>query len=186
MASAGKVENKELTARIKLVVDQVFFLRQKTIELEERLAKAKAEDRRLSMEVLPDLFDEAGVSQMTFDAAGNLPGLAIELKPFYSASISARWEPERRQEAYDWLEKHGHGSLIKTTIKVDFDKTDRKRANALMKELRKKKLAPEMASSVHASTLTSWLKAQVEKVKKVPPLDTIGGFVGREVKIKEK
>jgi hypothetical protein len=144
----------------------------------------------------------------------------VKAENYYKANIAAEWEPQRRAEAFGWLDANGHGDLIRTDVTLSFAREDRAFATQLVNWLKAIDLAglirvlaendelvvdlalPEGLRNVAAgknspvlpgvtakenvpwNTLTAWLKEQVEKGN-TPPLDTIGGEVGRIVKLKE-
>lgn len=184
--AAPAVVKTELIDQIKAKINSVTSLERDLVNITNRKADIEGSLRRLRETELPDLFDQAGVQKIDIPAFGNYPAVSAQLRKAYGAGISASWDDERRQAAFDWLDKNGHGSLIKTTITVSFDRDDRSGAKKFLALLRKNKIKFEVKSSVHSGTLTKWLRDQVERVKKMPPLETIGGFVGKEVKIKQE
>jgi chemotaxis protein histidine kinase CheA len=178
-----KIPEDRLEA-VRAAVNEVIFAKSRQQELEERLSEVKQNIQDLTKLRLPELMDLAGTPKTTLAAKGNLPAMTVEVKPGFSANIAAAWEDDRKEAAYNWLEKSGNGTIIKTEIVVVFDKTDHKKALTLVRELRKRKMPVVIRNSVHAQTLTAWLKDQVTRVKKMPPLEVIGGHVYREAKIK--
>lgn len=183
-ADSGTVVPQDKIARIREVAQDVLFKKDQAAQLAEQVSKLKAEVRDIEMKTLPDLLDEAGVPAIKLAADGNVPALEIEVKPHFAANIAAGWDEARRAEGFEYLEATGNGALIKTEISIAFDKTDHDRAMKLVERLREKGLKVEVRNSVHPATLTSWLKQQVTKVRKLPDLEKIGGFVGREAKVK--
>lgn len=171
---------------LKTMAATVRDLQQEKANLEERLKETnKALDDYYYVK-LPELMDAAGVPSITIEAEGNYPAFTATVRPYYKASISADWPPEQRKAAFDWLDANGHGSLIKTEVSVPFVREDRPKALALAAALRERGHTPVIEEAVHHATLTSWLKAQVEDNEPLPPLDLIGGKIGRECKPKKK
>jgi hypothetical protein len=152
-------------------------------DVEERLRDVNLKIQELRHKTLPDLMHEAGVDRLGLPASGNLPPCDAKLAPYYHANIAADWLPERREAAFDWLEKNGHGDLLKVTVSVTFGKREMPQARKLAATLEGMGLAPQVIPSVPWSTLTAWLREQVEKYRSQPPLDTIGGTVGSVVKL---
>jgi hypothetical protein len=97
-------------------------LEQEKADLEERLKATNKELNELYFRTLPDVMDEAGVGSIALPADGNNPPVELKAQPYYAANIAAGWPPERRQAAFDWLDQHGHGDLIKTEVTVRFDR----------------------------------------------------------------
>lgn len=135
---------------------------------------------------LPTIMDEVGIERLTIAPEGNLPGVEARCEPYYHANIPASWDDEKREAAFKWLEDNGHGDLIKAQYVVLLPKGDRKAQRAVEKALSKLNVPYETSLSVPWATLTVWLREQVEKFGTVPPLDVIGGNVGRVVKLTEK
>jgi hypothetical protein len=93
-------------------------LEQEKADLEERLKATNKELNELYFRTLPDVMDEAGVGSIALPADGNNPPVELKAQPYYAANIAAGWPQERRQAAFDWLDQHGHGDLIKTEVTV--------------------------------------------------------------------
>lgn len=183
-AAPQRISDDRLAA-IRGKVTEAYQLQLIISDLEEETKTKISDLNRLLNHDLPTMMAESMVPSLTIDKHGNYPALEIKTQPFYSAGIPASWTDEQKQEAFDWLDANGHGSLIKTIITIDIDREDRKKAQKVMALLKKNKVDFSVTQSVHRSTLTAWLKTQVEKVKKVPPLKVIGGVMGTVAKIKE-
>jgi hypothetical protein len=153
-------------------------------DLEQRLSDAKALLNRYLTVLLPDLMDEVGVPSIELEAQGNLPAVTVRINPHITAGIAASWPDDKKQLAYKWLDDHGYGDLIKTTITVSFPRDHRAQARDAIEKLKTLHLHPEVKEQVHTGTITSWLKEQIQD-HKMPPLDVIGGYVGRKATIKE-
>ena len=144
---------------------------QKTTE--ERLKGAK-DDLKSIQEKLVDAMDEAGMASFK-----TKDGNAIEIIDFVSASIKA----DDKDEAYAWLEQNGHEDLIKHEIKLIFKKGENDKAEEALKVLKDKGFDPDDKESVHAGTLKSFCKEQIEQGKPIP-MDLFGVYQGRMSVIK--
>ena len=85
------------TSNIKTLSDEVLKLRAMEDQLkimEEALKNKKKEIDRVSGEVIPTMLSEMGLSQLKL-----ADGSSVDVKPFYSASISA----QNKDKAYTWL-----------------------------------------------------------------------------------
>lgn len=155
-------------------------------ELEEKLAEANKKLQEMQQKILPDMFMEIGIEEISVPATGNFPAFKATCQPFYAAGISAKWDVAKRQEAFKYLTEHGAGDLIKTEVGLKFHREARSDAVALVQKLEQQGLEPDLKEAVHTATLTAWLREQVEQNNWTPDLEKIGGTVGRVVKIKEK
>lgn len=181
-----KVVNEDGLAKLRAGVAKVRELEAVKADLEERLKDVNIELWDQYHKHLPDLMDAAGVPKITIEAEGNMPRVEAEAQFFYKAGILADWPDEQRAAAFSWLDKNGHGDLIKTQAIVEFNREDRPAAVQFIREQRAAGKNVTAKEAVHHGTLTSWLREQVEKHKTTPPLDIIGGQVGRIVKLKQK
>lgn len=151
--------------------------------LEERITTLSKALNTLYSTTLPDLMDEIGIASIALPADGNLPPVTAQLKPYYAANIQAKWPEQQRKAAFDWLDQHGHGDLIKTEVTVLFPREERAEASELLEELRGEGLEPVIKENVSHQTLTAWLKEQVERSGILPPLELLGATVGRIVRL---
>ena len=178
--------SQEMLERLKAKVAYARDIEALVSDLSQRLKDANTQLQLLYQKDLPDLMDEAGVDKVGLPASGNLPAMDAELRPFYSANIAASWDEDRRQAAFNWLEEHGHGDLIKTDVTLSYAREDREEAKEMAEDLRIRGYTPQLKEGVHAQTLSAWLREQIEDRHHFPPLETIGGSVGRVVRLKER
>jgi hypothetical protein len=154
-------------------------------DLEQRLKELDEQRETILKERLPEMLDAIGMREFVLERSGNMPAVKLKLSAFYSAGISAKWPIEKRKAAYTWLDANGHGDLIKTEVAVPFQRESRGQALMLKEKLEEGGYSVEVEEAVHARTLTAWLKEMVESGHDLPPLDVIGGFIGRVVKMEE-
>lgn len=171
--------------KIRARAETARLLELEIAELEQNLKDRKAELWRLCHAELPDLMSELGMDKIGLTAKGNLPAMDAVLRPFYRANIAVGWADDRRQAAFGWLEQHGAGDLIKTAVELAFPREQYKTAKKLMGTLTKQGFKPKLEQRVPHQTLTAWLQEQVEKGD-IPPLDVIGGEVGRIVVLEHR
>ncbi len=176
--SADKLDEIRALARTAQSLEQA------VADAEEHLTNLKRMRNHLVEGELPELMDSVGLKSITVEAKGNLPEFTCAVKTIYRCNIGANWEAERRRAAFEWLENHGHGSLIKTEVNVPFSREDRERVSAFVKLLEQSNVHYNVKENVHPSTMTSWLREMVERRNETPPLDTLGGYIGREAVIK--
>lgn len=180
-------------------------------QLEEQLETKKARRK-----VLTDVDLPAYMLKIGQDSVG-LPefGVDLVLENYTHANIASDWEPERRQAAFDWLEEHGHGDLVKTEFTILFPRFMLPAARWLAqhvgtlrptvtiveetvagkgknKVVTKKPVDREVeipeavvGLGVPWNTLTAWAKGQLKAGEELP-LDVLGVTVGQVVKIVER
>ena len=173
---------EKIRAQLRIARDKVKQL----ADLTETSKEVSKELNTLHHETLPDMFQEVGIDQLGLPTEGNNAGCDFQLKPFYRANIAADWAPERRQEAFDYLDEEGHGDLIKTTITVFLPRDERAKAKAIEKFLISKKVEYAIDLNIPWATLTAFVKEQIEKHDAILPLDKLGAQVGNVVKMKER
>jgi hypothetical protein len=128
----------------------------KVARLEEELKAAKEELRVIAEDRLPQLMDDAKQTTLT-----TTDGIQIEVKTTVRGSIP-KTNPG---PALEWLEKNGHGNLIKRSFDIVFGKDDEAWAKKFQSDLdkRKKKLNYKIERGVHASTLQAFVRNQLEE-----------------------
>ena len=157
---------------LREVVEEKLELDQKKEELERELTKVDARLLELKRERIPEVMDGIGPS-ITLNAEGNHPEVTVKVAPYYNCNIAAGWDDDRKAKAFEWLEKNGHGELIKTEVGVAFPREDRKEAVKFAKAAEKMGLNPVVRATVHFMTMTAWLREQVEDHNRIPPLEVV-------------
>lgn len=98
----------------------------------------------LSIDVLPERMDEEGIQTLKIKDVGRLQA---------SSDIRCTVPANNRQAVQDWLEEHGHGSMISSTVNASTLK-------AFVKEMMKEgKEWPEELLSVHPYSRATVVKA---------------------------
>ncbi len=143
-------------------------------ELEEKMKAIKKEADDISMNRIPDLFDEIQLSKIKL-----LDGRSVEVVQDYVASISN----DRKDECHKWLRDNGHDGIIKHEITAKLKKGEEKEANAIMVDLSKRGVGFEAKEYVHHSTLKSFVKEMITGGEDFP-LDQFGVIPIRKTKIK--
>lgn len=146
-------------ARVRKAVIELEKLRK---EIEEDTAALDAKTKAataIETELLPTLFDEAGVSSLTID------GRPLKIKTEYHPFVLKANE----QKFFAWLRKNKFDGIIKNELKVAFGKGEDGKAAKLAAELMKKRFVVAMKQGVHASTLKAFVKEQTEKRAPLPP-----------------
>ena len=115
--------------------------------------KAKDRQRQLEENDLPELMRELGVTDIKLK-----DGSAVKVVDEVSCSITEA----NRPKAHAWLVSHGFGGLIKTNVVVAFARDERDQAADCAKTITDNTgREAEVAESVHAMTLKSFVKEQL-------------------------
>lgn len=145
----------ELTTLCQMLVE-----RDREIEhAEQQLKAAKESARQLREEAIPAALTELGVTDVRL-----LSGEKVSMQQDVYASIPA----DKKFEAFDWLERHAFGGLIKTEVSVQFGKGELGAASEFFERLKSQGLAPDFARNVHPQTLKAWLRERLAKADPVP------------------
>ena len=142
-------------------------------DLEEQLDLAKKQLSNISQHELPTLMAELQLESFKLST-----GVSISVKPKYYASISL----ENRQLAFKWLRENDCDGIIKNVVKVDFGRGEDAASNEAMRALIDLGLRPVQDSTVHPSTLKSFIKDLFERGVEFPA-DIFGAGVVNEAKV---
>ena len=127
--------------------------------LEITLKEAKERSRVLREETIPSAMQEEGLTSFKLSS-----GQEITIRQEVYASIPA----QHVTEAFAWLNDHGFGGLIKTTVTTEYGKGDSEAAVQLANDLTSKGLQTSFNEKVHPSTLKSFLKEQINAGTNIP------------------
>lgn len=144
--------NEQLSALSALVR----ALRDAEIEVEraEAALKQRAEVvKEISERQLPELMAAVGMKEFTTN-----DGLSVKIDRKYSAAPRV----EDRDAAYNWLEEHGHGGMVKRSVEVGFGINQGEDAAALVGELRGKFADVRTGRKVEPATMSAWAKRMME------------------------
>lgn len=146
--------------------------------IENLLKEKKKELQRIEEHDLPEAMDRIGMSEFKL-----VDGTKISISAFYNASITG----DRKEEAFNWLEDKGHGSLIKAKVEAEFGRNEIELAKQFLEFARGfNGLTSDLKfdQSIHWATLRAFVKEQVEEGTGLP-LDLFGVYIGRKAKIKK-
>jgi hypothetical protein len=160
-------------AELSGIVSEYTEKQKEISDLEAKLKTLNADIYKIEMTTLPDAMLSIGMEEFT-----TTEGAKITVKPIVSGSIPKKNEPK----AFEWLRSHKHEDIIKRVVTLSFTKGQDKDADKVCKNLEKEGYAPVSKDSVHAGTLKSWAKEQLE-AGKVLPLELLGIFHARKAKI---
>ncbi len=172
-----KVATDDDKAKVSKLALQIKELELEVEKLENDLSEKKSELRRVEENDLPEAMDAIGMSEFKLT-----DGSKISVKPYYTASIPL----DKREDAYQWLEEKGHGSIIKTEVSVSFGKGQMEIAKEFQQFARGfnvEPVDPELSRSVHAQTLKAFVKESIEDGGEVLPSALFTTYVGRKAKV---
>ena len=167
------------TTNIKTLSDQVLKLRAMEDQLkimEDALKNKKKEIDRVSGEVIPTMLSEMGLSQLKL-----MDGSSVDVKPFYSATISA----QNKDRAYNWLRTNGLGDIIKNDISVSFGRNEDNKAADYAALAQERGFQPTQKLKVEPMTLKALVRERIEAGKEMPT-ELFNVFVGNKTTIKRK
>ena len=148
-------------------------------DLLEQLKRIDSTIAKIERSELPDLFSNAGISSITVAADGNRASFVAERSTVYSAKIP----DDKRQEAFQWMESHGFGDLIKSNINITFGMQEHERRLETLKLLNSAKIDYYTNESIHHQTLKAFVKHELQ-VGHIIPFDLLGVYIFDEIKIK--
>lgn len=163
-------------------LDEVSRLAFEQIALEDQIENISLTLKELTEKLtliaqtkLPQAMQAVGINKFT-----TKDGFAIEVKPFYSASIK-----EDNQEAcFAWLKASGHDDIIKNEVKTTFGRGEENLAMKVVETLNLMHIPCTNKKSVHPQTLSAFVREQVESGNPDFPLNTFNVFIGQKAKIK--
>jgi len=167
------------TSNIKSLSDEVLKLRDLEDQLkimEETLKIRKKEIDRVSGEIIPTMLAEMGLSQLKL-----ADGSSVDVKPFYSATISA----QNKDRAYNWLRNNGLGDIIKNEISVSFGRNEDNKAADYAALAQDRGFQPTQKLKVEPMTLKALVRERIEAGKDMPT-EIFNIFVGNKTTIKRK
>ena len=144
-------------------------------DLEGTLKTLKDQRQKLTMERIPLLMDEMGMSRVDVD------GVTVFRKMIVSASISER----NKEAAFGWLRENGLDDIIKNDVTVSFGKGQDNQAKNAVGILQEQGFDPEIKTHIHPMTLKAFVKERVEESKPID-LDMFGAFIVNAAEIRRK
>ena len=167
------------TSNIKSLADEVKKLRamEDLIKnMEDALKNKKKDLERVSGEIIPTLLSEMGLSSLKL-----ADGSAVDVKPYYSATISIA----NREKAYNWLRLNGLGDIIKNEISVSFGRNEDTKAAEYANLAKGQGYQPTQKLKVEPMTLKALVRERIENGLEMP-MDIFNVFVGNRTKLTRK
>ena len=131
----------------------------KIAEADLHLKKLKEDHRKISEELLPPLFEQVGMEELKTRS-----GLPLKLKNRVHTNIAK----ERKPRAIAWLDKNGHGSMVRRNVVIDFDKTKEDKVAKLLKLIGRGWPNHRIELDVNAATVKAFVKNRLAEGKEIP------------------
>jgi hypothetical protein len=162
--------------RLATLVRQQGELERAIAVAEDALDDLKSRHRRVSEEDVPGLLDEVGLSDVRL-----ADGTKVSIKETLRASVAA--DGKYTPFILGWLDREGHGDLVKNDVIVSFGRGEDAAAVALVAALTERGLAPARKKTVNNQSFTALLRELMEAGEEVP-LDEMGVAVQRRSVLK--
>lgn len=172
-AQSLKVRDEEISG-IAALAKRAKTLEKDIEDNETVLKNLKEQYRKVTEEALPEALTGMGMKKFVME-----DGSSIEIKPFYSASISEA----RRAEAYAWLREHGFDDIIKNTVSVRFGRGEDELCTRLLNLIRQNGYPADQAEKIEPMTLKAWVKEQIERGNELDS-ELFGVYIGQKAVIK--
>jgi hypothetical protein len=171
-----RVESVTQIDAAKTLSDKVLKLK----DLEDEIANAEESIKRLKeqAQILSQIEIPAMMQEMHITKLKLKDGESVEVKPFYSASIS----PEVQEQAFTWLRNNGLGDIIKNDITVTFGRGEDNKAAQYAVLARGQGFEPVQKVGVHPQTLKAVVRERIESGLDMPS-DLFKTYAGNSTKI---
>lgn len=172
-AAAGGAPDSDKLSRLISLATEMVELEKAVEEAEEKLKQEKRKLGEMQLVKIPDLFDELNMSEIKLG-----DGTKISVNRSFVANITK----EKESECFKWLEEHGHESIIKNVVTVTPKKGEEKAREELLEAVEMLQLSYDEKRSVHANTLKSFVREQIENGVDFPQ-ELFGVFALRKTKV---
>jgi hypothetical protein len=175
-SAVGPVVDNERLKELSTQIENMTKLDEIIKGILENLRQATDKYNLLKTAIIPDLFDELGMKSFTL-----MNGMKAEVKRDYAAAI----KEEHKKDAFAWLRKNGHDSIIKHDIAVKIGKGDDELYKSVIEDLDILEADYDDKEKVHPQTLCAFVREQMEKGSDIPQ-ETFGIFPIRVTKLSVK
>ncbi len=173
-----KASSQEKDSLIKLrgYAETQLMLENLLEQISELLKSVQVEYKELTETIIPEMMEELGIP---FLALSENHQIAIKDK------ITASMSKENANAGCDWLEKNGHGAIVRHQVVTDFGIREKEQAERVIAVLRDLGIEPKVNKTVHHSTLSAWVRGQLEDGNEIP-MDVFGVYRRKASNITEK
>ncbi len=153
------VSAPKITDEIIGLAQQLYTKELDIKSIEETLGNLKRDRDKLKNETLPELMTANNLAELKLD---NGAKIKTEMK------LAVNVLKKNREKAYKWLDKNGHGDVVKTVFKIVFGKGESDDAYDFDELIRSGGYSYTADESVHAGTLKALIKGELEKGVNIP------------------
>jgi hypothetical protein len=123
------------------------------------LARAKERARVLREETIPEMMNEMAVKEVVLE-----DGSRLTIKREFYAMIPA----DKKPLVYSWLDRNGHGGMIKKEVTCSFGMGQKQEADALLARLLERKYDASYSETVHPMTMKAFIGEMIKKGEALP------------------
>lgn len=167
-------DNDDVLGRITTAAEEMKRLEHQIAEAELNVKKLKAAHDQIATETLPELMDSVGLTEVKTRS-----GLPVKIVDVLHTSIAK----DRKPMAIAWLDKNGHGGMVRRNVIIDFDKTQEEKVQRLLRLIGKGWPNHRVELDVNGSTVKAFVKRKLDAGEDIP-LDVFGVHQQREAQIK--
>ena len=135
-----------------------------TVRAECEQIEAHLKERKKALQELQASRIPALMAELKMDAIMMSNGVKIVIQRI----INCRFNVVNKFNAFEWLDEHGHGSMIKHEVSVDFGRGEGEVAQKAVSALTELGLKPSVSKDVHFQTLSAWARRELEAGHEVP------------------
>ncbi len=139
-------------------VNALILKQHEIIQAEEALKDLKRHERILNQDTIPMLMENLGFESITVD------GKKVSVKDSVQISIPAAQKPG----AFVWMDKNGHGDLIKIALTAKFARGESQLAGEAFDALLDIGASPNQTEAVHPGTLKAWAREELSQGHSLP------------------
>lgn len=166
---------KATLEQLQALINEADMLDKQIDELNNMLSTMTTRYNFIKTKLIVDVMTEMQSTSWTSEG-----GTKIEIADFVAGSLPK--EEEKRDAAIKHLEENDGGSLLKTSINLEFSKSQHNEALAMADDLRQKGYEPVIKSDVHSQTLMAFARERLKSGGNID-LEVLGLFSGRVAKI---
>lgn len=148
--------------------------RRNVARIEDELKQAKALERQISEQTIPDAFEFLGLDP---NSSLVVDGFKVTLKTVSTVQPKAA----NREKLWDWLQENGHAALVKRKVVFSLGRDSDAQAAELLEA--HPELGGEFERTVHPATLKSWVLSTLKDGEEIP-LDLVGLRQVRQAEVK--
>ena len=167
------VDNLTGVNNLSTLVIELQRLEDEIANEEERLKIKKEKADKISNIAIPEIMQALKLKTMKL-----ADGSAIEVKEVYSATIPL----DKKDGAFNWLQEHGLGDLIKNEVTVSFGRGEDNKAAEYADLARGQGLEPTQKLKVEPMTLKALFRERSENNQELPS-EHFNLFKGNKTKI---